>query len=382
MTVNLDEKAILVIAASIGSGHLKAGEAIVEELNSRKKDLQVEMIDFSSWKNSPIIAFLKAIYLCMLKFFPNLYELLYNLTGKKTGAFSAQTLISLVAQRDIKKIIRKYKPVAIICTHPFPAGALAMYRRLHAQKRDFFFGTLITDYSVHRMWVYQEVDLYYVAIPLMKKALLSFDIDQEKIIVSGIPIRQDFFVHFDKQAICKQFNFSFSLPTILLMGGGLGLGGIETALKTLETLKSEIQIIVVTGRNNALKRRIKKLAETSRQHIFVYGYLPSVSGFMQVADLLVSKPGAITISEAIVMELPMVLCEPIPGPEKENAFYLARQKVAIYATKDELGSIIMRILRDKNEQRSMKLAAKKLKKVHASKQIVQTIFENIGVFGL
>ena len=183
-------KNFLIIAASIGSGHVKAAEAIAEALKIKEPNASITIIDFTEWGISWATAFMKATYLMMLRVVPDLYKLMYKFTGGKAGGLSVQSLISFITKRDIAALVKKYKPDALICTHPFPAGAASWFKKSHPDS--FLFGTLITDYSVHQMWIYQNVDCYFVAREAMKTDLLSAGLPQEQIFVTGIPISNRF----------------------------------------------------------------------------------------------------------------------------------------------------------------------------------------------
>ena len=183
-------RSFLIIAASIGSGHIKAAEAVSDELRIKYPDASIEIVDFTEWKISWATAFMKACYLFMLKFIPNLYELMYRFTGGKAGGLSVQSLISAITSADIASLVKKYKPDAIVCTHPFPAGAASWRKERHPE--EFLFSTVITDYSVHQMWIYTNADCYFVAREAMKTDLISAGLPADNVWVTGIPVKASF----------------------------------------------------------------------------------------------------------------------------------------------------------------------------------------------
>ena len=184
------EKHFLIIAASIGSGHIKAAEAVGDALKTKYPDAQIQTEDFTMWRISWATAFMKACYLFMLRFIPNLYELMYRFTGGKAGGLSVQSLISAFTARDIAALVKKHRPEAVICTHPFPAGAASWRKKRHPD--EFLYSTVITDYSVHQMWIYPNVDCYFVAREEMKTDLIAAGLPAEKIFVTGIPVISKF----------------------------------------------------------------------------------------------------------------------------------------------------------------------------------------------
>lgn len=369
-------KNFLIIAASIGSGHVKAAEAIAEALKYKNPDASITIIDFSEWGISWATAFMKASYLTMLKFVPNLYKLMYKFTGGKAGGLSVQSLISLITKRDIAALVKKYGPDAIICTHPFPAGAASWYKKKHPD--DFLFGTMITDYSVHQMWIYPNVDCYFVARESMKTDLLAAGLPQEQIFVTGIPVSPRFLRQPVKQQILEQFNLRSSEPIVLIMGGGLGLGGVETALIKLEYIEKPLQILVIAGKNKKLKKRVETASKYSHHTITVWGYCAEVPELMAVSTVLISKPGALTVTEAFVSELPMILHDPIPGPETDNAVYAARRGAAIWARTDaKLAEAVQTVLKDDMKLLDMQKMARRYRRPEAALTIADCILREL-----
>lgn len=368
------EKHFLIIAASIGSGHIKAAEAVGDALKTKYPDAQIHTEDFTMWRISWATAFMKACYLFMLRFIPNLYELMYRFTGGKAGGLSVQSLISAFTARDIAALVKKHRPEAVICTHPFPAGAASWRKKRHPD--EFLYSTVITDYSVHQMWIYPNVDCYFVAREEMKTDLIAAGLPAEKIFVTGIPVISKFHREEDREALLEGLGLSSERKTVLLMGGGLGIGGLDAALRTLEQMADPIQMLVVAGKNKELKLRAEQLAQSSRHTILVWGYSPRVCEFMAIADFIITKPGALTISEALASELPMLLHDPIPGPETENAVYIARKGAAIWAnTEEKLSDAIEELLSSEERLAAMRARAREMKKPYAARDIAEHFAE-------
>lgn len=369
----------LIIAASIGSGHSKAAEAVADELKIKYPDASIEMVDFTEWRISWATAFMKACYLFMLRFIPNLYDLMYRFTGGKAGGLSMQSLISAITARDIAALVRKYRPDAIICTHPFPAGAVSWRKKRHP--KEFLFSTVITDYSVHQMWIYTNVDCYFVAREAMKTDLIAAGLPAGNIWVTGIPVRAKFRQHEDKDAVLSGLGFVSDSPVILLMGGGLGLGGMEFTLSTLEKIERKLQIIVIAGKNAELQNKLEASSASSHHTICVLGFTQRVRDFMAASDLLISKPGALTITEALSSELPMLLHEPIPGPETENAVYIARLGAAVWVNNEEgLEEALQDLFSTSEKLAEMRKREHDLKRPYAARNIADALSEKLEKF--
>ena len=375
----MTEKHFLIIAASIGSGHIKAAEAVADALKTEYPDAKIYTEDFTMWRVSWATAFMKACYLFMLRFIPNLYELMYRFTGGRSGGLSVQSLISAFTARDVAALVKKYRPEAIICTHPFPAGAASWRKKRHPE--EFLYATVITDYSVHQMWIYPNVDCYFVAREEMKTDLIAAGLPPEKVFVTGIPVTSKFRQREDGDAILESLGLSGERRTVLLMGGGLGIGGLDAALRALDEVTEHTQILVVAGKNEELRLRVEKLAQSSHHTILVWGYSQRVREFMAVSDFIITKPGALTISEALAAELPMLLHDPIPGPETENAVYIARHGAAVWANSEEkLEQAIHELLSSLQRLEEMRAKAHELKKPYAARDIAAYFTEEFERF--
>ena len=351
------EKRFLIVTASIGSGHEKAASAIAEGIRSEHPEARIDMVDFMRWDTSVVNALMKFFYLKMLALVPNLYEFMYQFTaGKRKGGF-IQVLMAYAMARSIKQLIRQYDPQVIICTHPFPAEAVShLSGRWHDR---FIAGAAITDYSVHQMWICHNLDFYFVACASMKRQLIAAGIKAEIIHVTGIPVAAVFHQPYEKAFHRRKHGLRDDLPVVLMMGGGLGLGSMDNALEQLEKIPATWQLLVVAGKNVELKQQAEARMAVSHHHVTVYGYTEEIQSLMAAADVLVTKPGALTLTEAVSMHLPMVLHEPIPGPETDNARYMSGCGAAVWMhAGDNLAHVLRELLEDRQLLEAMAGAAK------------------------
>lgn len=352
---------ILILSASIGSGHTKAAEAIEKTLNC-----EVETVDFMSKEISSLNWLTKKIYLAALKFIPDLYDRIYKFVGARQSGIFARLLTSCTMYFPFVKLLKKFNPDAIICTHPFPEAAASLWKFLHAKSAGkFLLAAVLTDYSLHEIWIYSEVDIYFVATEKMKNELATHCRSNQEIFPAGIPIGEEF--KFEEK-------ISNETVTILIMGGGLGLGSIEETLADLEKISMPLKILVIAGQNAKLVSRLKNLK--SRHEIKIFGYVENVCELMKNSDLLITKPGALTMTEAFALGLPMILHAPIPGPEAKNAEYAIQNGAAISADK-KISEVVEDFLKNPEKLSEMRLKAKKLSKVNAAAEIARIIHKKI-----
>lgn len=356
---------VLILSASIGSGHTKAAEAIQCVMRNVQCVMNVKVIDFMDKDISTLNWLTKKFYLAALRFIPDLYDRIYKFAdGRKVGV-SARFLSSALMYLPFARLLNKYNPDVVICTHPFPEAAASLWKFLHAKSdKNFLLAAVLTDYSLHEIWIFGEVDAYFVATEDMKRELATHCRAGQKIFATGIPIDEKFS---DVKRIPN------SCTTILIMGGGLGLGSIEETLSELNKVKSPLSIIVVAGQNENLSARLKKLQGKISHPLKIFGYVSNVDKLMATADLLITKPGALTMTEAFAAGLPLILHAPIPGPEFKNAEYAVAHGAAISVGDRKISAVIEELLRESTRLVEMKRCAKKIARPNAATEIIERI---------
>jgi len=324
----MKSKRILIVSASIGNGHMQAASAICEELRE-SISCNVEIVDFLqvgqfrypklNRLQIELMNLMKSSYYGILKVAPHVYKEIYKITEKQHTR-KVIDFINAANQKTMANLIASYRPHIVICTHPFPLGAASQLRC--KKKRDFTLVGVITDFAVHSWWLGDGVDHYFVANEVMASELQEHAISANQITCAGIPVGKSFTPVSNKSR--KQ------VPHILVMGGGLGFGRMETTLQELEKLPSPVEVAVVAGKNQEIEERARILARTLKNKVTVLPFSPNIATMMKDADLLITKPGGLTCSEALAVNLPMILLNPLPGQEEENASYLHEQGSAFW----------------------------------------------------
>lgn len=333
---------VLIVTASVGAGHDQAARAIGAEIGARYPAARVTIADFMGEENSYLNALLKDTYLKMISVSPQVYDLLYRWSQARQLP-GVQNLLARAMKRSMRRLYARHRPDLIIFTHPFPCGAAAYLRR--KGKLDAPLVGVVTDFSAHPLWVYDEVDLYFVAASETRNELVRQGVAAERVFPTGIPIDASFGRLLDRYAATRELGLAARQTTVLIMGGGLGIGPVADAVRSLDGIDRALQIVVVAGRNAELRRELRAIAQTSRHSIAAMGYTRKVRELMAAADLLITKPGALTVSEALSAGLPMVLVSPLPGQEEDNAAYLvARGAAVLLADAGDAGEMVAGLL--------------------------------------
>jgi processive 1,2-diacylglycerol beta-glucosyltransferase len=338
----------LLVSASIGTGHTQAARAIQAAWNSRFPGDFVTIVDFMDERNSCLNHAIKETYLKMIEATPFLYDALYHMSqGLRPGSRS-QNLLSWFMKQTMLRMLAKHQPDTVICTHPFPCAAMAYLKRF--RRVGIPLAGVITDFTVHSTWVYPEVDSYVVAAEEMRDDLLKHKIAADRVTITGIPIQPP--AVSPAEPIYEMLGLKCDLPIVLLMGGGLGLGPLEDIAIALDSVSSPIQIVVVTGKNSHLQHDLSLSVKQLRHSATVLGYTPLVRDLMGVARLLITKPGALTLSEAMAAGLPVLLYESFPGQEADNASFLIAQGAANWF-RSEQPAVIAQLLINSVERAQM-----------------------------
>ena len=239
----------------------------------------------------------------------------------------------------------------------------------------------MTDFAPHEQWLVgkEQVDYFFVSHEKMRQELIDDNIPAEKVFATGIPISKRFLMTYNREEIMNSFNLNLNKKVILLFGGGeFGLGREQTLkiLKSFITHSSNHQIVAISGKNEKMKEAFEKLVSElhAEDIVKVLPYTTQVPELMSIADFIVTKPGGLTSTESLASRLPMVLINPIPGQEEENAQFLENAGVGIWLNpKENCDEIITELLNDENKLNQMRKNTELLAKKNSTMDICRTI---------
>lgn len=354
----LRQPKIMILYASYGEGHYQVAKAIETEFRSRGFS-EIVLLDLMAEAHPVLNEMTKFVYMQSFKTIPYLYGLVYNTTRKMRSNMPFYSLLHSLGLRKLAKIVSDNGPDLVI--HTFPQ--LAMPKLLKRTGHSVPLVNVITDFDIHGRWVHPGVDRYYVATSDLKEEMAARGIPLERVQDSGIPLRSDF----DKEKLRQEQN---AKPVVLLMAGAYGvMQNLGDIIKRL-TAKGELRVIAVCGRNNELYAQLsKRFAE--HEDVEVRGFVQQIPELMAESDCIITKPGGITLSEAIVSRLPMFLFRPVPGQELNNARYLKKKGVAFISRRPgELVRQIEYFFANRQRREEMLLNLEQLRRPGASEVIV------------
>lgn len=326
----MKKEQILILCSNFGDGHLQAAQAILEATRLHKPHVETAVFDFMKWTHPFIHSIGRYVFIQGVKQFPSFYSYLYHKTHDINSFSLILKKLNFFGIRRMLKLLQEIQPSVVVSTFPLAAGTMSVLKSDGLTKVPTV--TIITDHTDHSYWIYPNTDQYIVGSNLVRQGLKRFDIADSQIAVTGIPIRPEFCKSYHRHFLKEKYGFHPTLPIVLWMGGGCGLIGDRlSTLRTLESLSQQMQLIIVCGHNNKLRQQLTEGTKHSKHRILLTGYINYVHELMAFSDILITKPGGLTTSEAIALELPMLLYQSLPGQEQDNARFLLEAGVAMQA---------------------------------------------------
>ena len=332
-------KKILIFYGAYGGGHLSAARAVKNYLDTNYPDCETLMIDCVEYINKYLNKISTTAYKEMAKKFPWIWKFVYNNSEHGALARISSTSNKLMSKK-LNNILQEFEPDLVISTHPFSNQMCTCLKK--EKKISCKIATILTDMAPHSQWTIDAdyIDYFFVANTDMKLALVNEGISDSKIFVTGIPLSERFKESFDKNLICKKFDLSPDKKTILFFAGGeFGLGRKKTGLifRALIRIFRDYQIVAISGKNKKMFLKFNELVESYgvSDRVKVLDYTDKVPELMHISSIVVTKPGGLTTTESLASGLPIIVINPIPGQEEENASFLVNNGVAVWVKDDD-----------------------------------------------
>ena len=374
----VETKRILFLTTSIGSGHKRAAEAIQAalEIISPNKPLKTQTDTYFDYL-LPIAEKVAAkVYVKTIQLMRQVLNYVYNVQKKEPGGKPANRFLSIPLIKKYERAINDFNPDAIVCTQALSSRFTSMLKESGKISAPLI--AVMTDYDVHPYWFNKYVDKFVVPTDEIKKEFIVQGIAANKVYAFGIPVHPFFSQEQNRSELKKKLRLEEDLPVILIMGGGWGLGPIVKAVMHLNSSRMKLQLIVVTGKNKMLKKKLEKSLPKLRIPLRIYDYICNIDELMSVSDIAVTKPGGLISSELLVKGLPAILINVIPGQEEANGEYLISKGAACKIEKiSQLQDMIQVLLKNPARLKQMKrkamAAAKPLAAVKSAALIMNTI---------
>lgn len=369
---------ILIFYGSYGGGHLSASRSIRDYIQSNYPDSEIMMVDCIEYINKLFNKVTTKAYVDFSKNARWIWKQLYY--GSVSGGLARiSNSINRIMAIKLDKLIQEFCPTLIISTHPFSSQMCAILKQ--KGKVNCTLATVMTDYAPHNQWLvaHEFVDYYFVAHEGMKEQLIERGVEPNKIYVTGIPLSNRFLLNYDKPKILQEYNLSPDKKTILFFcGGEYGFGKDKTfnRLKAIIDTFPNLQVIAIAGRNEKMKERFDALVEetNSQNTVKILSYTNQVPELMSVSDLVITKPGGLTTTESLASGLPLIIIDPLPGQEEENADFIEKSGAGIWIKEnDDIQNILFDVLGNTYKLQDMKIRARLIAKKNSTKDICEKL---------
>lgn len=348
-------KRLLIVALSVGGGHGKAGESVANAVHELAPDWEVRSIDLSEFAAGWFRTVYVAGYLFIVRHVPWLWGYLYHHPPKRGGTMPPWLLKR--ALRPFEHLVREWQPDVILATQITASEAAASLRSRGIHRGAV--ATVVTDFDAHPSWRNDQVGLFFVPDEDIRGRLAATGIPADRLVATGVPISPGFEPPFDVAALKARHGVRPDAPVVLLMGGSLGLGPMEAAVRALAASGRPLELLVVAGHNAALRQRLERLAPSGECRLHVFGFIDYVAELMAISDLFVSKPGGLSMTEAVTMGVPTLAIAPLAGQEVANGRHLAAQGAVECLKPDEpLAAAVLRLLDDPAARQRLAAAAR------------------------
>ncbi len=365
----MKKKKIAILTLRVGAGHVKASEAIQRALEDGDH-LEVKTMDVAEYSRPWFHWLYVQTYWLMLRHAPGMWRRLFERRQEKRHRATAPEWIFRRGCAPLYRELRDFSPDLVVATEIGAAEVAALAKR--GGWIDAPIQAVQTDFHSEPPWVQDEVDIFCVGSEEASAQLIDWGVLPGRVRICGIPVDPAFALPFDRDDLRQALGLDRRRPVVLVMGGGMGPVPLDQIVMNLQSCESPLQVLAVAGHDREVKARLDRMRGKVALDIHTFGWTDNVPELMAAADLLITKPGGVTIAESMAAGLPMVLTHPIPGPEERHATYLARHGVAVMADPAEkIGFITHELLSRRDKLAEMKRRAHELSRPDATYTIAQ-----------
>ena len=381
---DLTKRRVAILTLSVGSGHVQASSVIGDALKDGGEDVEVVLVDALNLARGWFQWVYVRSYWWMLRHAPGAWRNLFERRNRKQHRATAPQWVFRRGCDKVLEQFRAFNPEIVIATE------IAAVEMAAIGKREGWFNAPIlavqTDYQAEPPWVQREVDYYCVGSEEARQQLVGWGASPHRILVSGVPIDPGFALRVDRLEVLGSLGLVPRKPVVLVMGGGMGPAPLDEIVLSLEQCELPLQVLAVAGHNRTMRRRLESLKGRVAVELFTFGWTGRIAELMAAADLLITKPGGVTVAEALSAGVPLLLTEPIPGPEELHVRYLVDRGAAAHATSlAQIPQLASGLLTSPSKRARMVKRQRELARpdaAHAVAQVARALMEKTGYMDL
>ncbi len=367
-------KRVLILSASVGSGHVKAADALARVFEQREDVEEVLSDDSLDHTNMLHKQLYSTLYAKLSAMVPEFLGWWYESSDDPWVSDRGRLALDLPQALPLMNLVKDFRPDIILCTHFMPAGVLSWLIR--NGKLNARLGIVVTDFHFHAFWITRAFDWYFVAQEEDKIHMQALGLPGEHIEVTGIPVEAEFERTVNREEVLVRHGLRPDRPTLLVSGGALGMSPATAVVRQLLDLDLDFQAIIACGKNAELKGEVEQLVRDRGEDFRVLGYTKEMPDLMGAATILLSKPGGMTTAEALARGLPMMILDPIGGQEERNSDVLLEAGAAVKCAEvTVVAHKLKKLLQNPARLRAMSENALTLGRPSAARDITRIVLE-------
>ncbi len=369
---------VLLLHASVGSGHKRAAEALATAFGRRQPgEVRVEDV-LDHTPRLFRVAYARS-YLELTDRAPLVWGYFYTQTNADPNLSeftnNVRKLVESIGTTGLKDLLRSFQPDVIICTHFLPMELLVRYKRNARLTQPVY--CVVTDHAAHTFWTYTEIDGYFVPDEQTREQLIRRGVTASQINVSGIPVHPEIAEPKDCRVTRARHGLPLDGRVIALFGGGLDNDHVRVIVRGLLHSGIEATVVVVAGRNPTLVETLSDLSSTPRLRLRVLGFVEYVDDLIAASDLVITKAGGLIVSEVLARGIPLVVIDPIPGQEEWNADYVVRSGAGVQLRMSEsVAPTVERLFRRPVLLAEMRDCVQSVARPHAALAIAEQVISD------
>lgn len=370
----------LILSASAGAGHMRAAQAVELALKQLDPNAVVKNIDVLSLTNAAFRRFYGSGYLDLVNKAPHVLGYMYDYMDRPRRPKSTRDRLRLAMEKinltKLCEVLECESWDVIVNTHFLSAEIIASLRKAGKIRTPHI--TVTTDFETHRLWVNEPCEHYTTATEEGAEYLHHWGVPREHVTITGIPIHPVFSAPKDRSECLRLHGLAEDRPVILQLAGGFGVGPLEKLFGAVLSLERPVQVVVVAGRNVEAKQMLEAMDVPARHRAKIFGFTDRIDELMAGADIIVTKPGGLTSSEALARGVAMTIVNPIPGQESRNSDYLLENGAAIKVNNvATLPLKLSRLLDDAQKLATLKMNARQLARPHAAFDVARLAMSRV-----
>ena len=373
------KKKILLVYSTAGMGHKKAALALESVMKGFSGDYDVKPVDVMEYATRLYKFLYLDFYVFLMKKATWLWALMFYVSDMKLVDILTRSIRGKMDYNGVTgfgEFLLKEAPDAVIATH-FLVPSIAGILKKKGLKSEL--SAVVTDYGPHSYWLSGSIDIYFAGSERVRTELIRKGIKPEKIRVTGIPTGSEFHARQNEDALRKKYGLDEARKTVFIMSGGFGVGPVGKMLKAMNSCKSKVQVIAVCGHNKELYGQLESIASSLNYPLKLFAFTDKVAELMAVSDVMITKAGGISVTEAMDSSLPMILFGSIPGQETWNERFLSENGAAVIAKSiEDIPRLADGMLEDPGVYETFKRGLGKICKSHSAEDITGEIMKAIG----